>query len=306
MGKAGMSTVAIFKKIDAEKAGMIVIDEEMLHRLQKTLFEMLIELDAFFCKFHIQYSLAGGSALGVVRHGGFIPWDDDVDLLMTRKEYEKLKEVFKAEMGDRYELQTPEDSQHYGLGLARIRKKGTICRAREDFDNKECGVYIDIFFIENTYDFKPMRYVHGLLSLGFGFALSCRLFFEKRELYTRLACKDEEILKAFHKKIMIGKCFSLISLDTWVHAWNHVNALCKNDSSKYVTVPAGRKHFFKETYKRTDVCEIERCKFKFEGKTVCFSLMKGVKEYLTLLYGDYMKLPNPEDIEKHVVLELKL
>ena len=306
MGKAGMSTVAVFKKIDAEKAGLIVVDDVMLHQLQRTLFEMLVELDAFFCKFDIQYSLAGGSALGAVRHGGFIPWDDDVDLLMSRKEYEKLRKVFKAEMGDRYHLQTPENSTRYGLGLARIRKKGTVCRAREDFDSEECGVYIDIFLMENTYDFKPMQYVHGVLSLGFGFALSCRLFYEKRELYTRLACGDEEILKAFRKKIMLGKCFSLISLDAWVHAWNHVNALCKNDSSGYVTVPAGRKHFFKETYKRADVCEMQRCDFTFDGKTVKLSLMKGVKHYLKAMYGDYMKLPNPEDIEKHVVLELKL
>lgn len=117
---------------------------------------------------------------------------------------------------------------------------------------------------------------------------------------------NKEAEKVFQKKINIGRLLSFSSLDAWVHAWNNVNRMCKNNHSKYVTVPVGRKHFFKEMYERKWACTMGRCNYTFDGKTIKLSLMKGVRKYLKKMYGDYMKLPNPEDIEKHVVLELKL
>ncbi len=59
-------------------------------------------------------------------------------------------------------------------------------------------------------------------------------------------------------------------------------------------------------YEREWACEMKRCDYVFDGKMVQLSIMKGVRKYLEKMYGDYMKLPKPEDIEKHVVLELKL
>ena len=103
----GLSTVSIFKNIDVENnPDLKVVSDEELHKLQGTLFEMLEEIDAFCQKNHIAYTLAGGSALGAVRHGGFIPWDDDVDLLMSRSDYEKLKRCFDSQMGNRFWFST--------------------------------------------------------------------------------------------------------------------------------------------------------------------------------------------------------
>lgn len=303
----GLSTFSIFKNIDVENNPELkVVSDEELHKLQETLLGMLIEIDAFCRENNIAYTLAGGSALGAMRHGGFIPWDDDVDLLMSRRDYEKLKRCFEKQMGDRFWLHTPEYTPNYGLGFPRIRKKGTVCRSRDDKNNSECGVYVDIFLMENTFNLAPLRYFHGFLSMMFGFLLSCRLFYENRELNLSLVKGNQEAEKVFRKKINIGKMLSVISLDNWVHAWNNVNRMCKNDNSKFVTVPVGRKHFFKEMYEREWACHMERCDYNFDGKTVKLSLMKGVRKYLEKMYGDYMMLPNPEDIEKHVVLELKL
>ena len=302
----GLSTFDIFKNISSEdNPDLKVLTDEELHKLQSSLLEMLVDLDKFFQANHISYSLAGGSALGVVRHGGFIPWDDDVDLLMPRTDYEKLKKIFEKEKGSDYWFHTPEHTKGYGLGFARIRKKGTICRSRDDVHNDECGIYIDIFIMENTYDNVLMRKLHGLLSMFCGFAFSCRRFLEYKDMNMSLVKGNTEAEKIFRKKILLGRLFSFMSLDGWVHTWNKVNSMCKDTNSRYLTVPCGRRHFFKEMYKRSWACDMKRCKFTFDGKTYQFSLMKGVRKYLKKMYGDYMKLPDPKDIEKHVLLELK-
>ena len=301
-----LSTMAVFKNIDIDKEqNLVVVDDVKLKKMQKALFEILIEFDDFCMKNGIKYSLAGGSALGLVRHGGFIPWDDDVDLIIPRADYEKFVRKFKNGLADRYWLHAPKITKDYGLGFARLRKKGTICRAREDaVDNMECGIFLELIIIENTYDFLPARYFHGFLSYLFGFTLSCRNFYKKGDFYLELVKNDKKAARIFQFKKVAGRVLSFASVDKWTEIWDSVNSMCKRTDTKYVTVPVGRKHFFKETYLRSDVCEVARKPFIFDGKTHDFYLMKGTDAYLKALYGDYMKIPSVSEREKHVLLEL--
>ena len=80
------------------------ISEEELKKLQTCLYDMAVDLDERCRKHGIKLFLVGGSLLGAVRHGGFIPWDDDMDLGASREDYEKLKEIFDEEFSDSYEL----------------------------------------------------------------------------------------------------------------------------------------------------------------------------------------------------------
>ena len=302
----GLSTISVFKNIDIDvDENLVIIDDSKLKRMQKALFEILIEFDDFCIKNGIHYSLAGGSALGLVRHGGFIPWDDDVDLIIPRTDYEKFVKAFKSGLSDRYWLHAPRITPDYGLGFARLRKKGTICRAREDSnENNECGIFLELIIIENTYDFLPARYLHGFLSYLFGFTLSCRNFYKKGDFYLKLVKNDRKTARVFRFKNRLGKILSFAPIDKWTDIWDKVNSMCKNTESKLVTVPVGRKHFFKETYQRSDVCEVERKPFVFDDRIHDFYIMKGVDTYLKILYGDYMKIPSVKEREKHVLLEL--
>ena len=295
-----LSTVSTFKTLQNENSKLKKMNNEQLKSLQKTLLGILDDINYVCEKYNLTYNLGGGSALGAIRHNGFIPWDDDVDIDMPREDYKKFCKVFLKEFSDKYWLHTPENTKDYGLAFARVRKKGTIFRSREDLNNiEEAGVYIDIFIIENTYNFSLMRYLHGILSLICGFLLSCRNFYKNRQFYLEMVKDNKKARKAFKFKIVIG-----FSIDKITHIWNNVNSMCKNNKSKYVTVPVGRKHFFGELYEREKFCKT--ILHEFEDKNRKLPVCVDYDAYLKHMYGDYMKIPKEEDRETHIFLELKL
>jgi len=292
-----LSTIEAFKHLRTED--MVVLTKEQLSRLQDTLNSMMDDIISLCERYDIAYQLGGGTALGAVRHGGFIPWDDDVDLNMPRKDHDRFVKLFRREYGERYWVHTATDSENYGLLLSRVLLKGTSVRTREDFWNDECGAFIDIFIIENTFDNRVLRTLHGYACLGFGFAQSCRKFYRDRVQLMKLLNpqdKDSDYRKAFLTKIRIGRVLSFGSMDWWTHVTQRVYTMCKNEHSKYVSVPSGKGHFFGELYLREDLCSISD--FMYDGKLR--HVPGNYDLYLRRLYGDYMKIPDPDKLEHHV------
>ena len=170
----GLSTFDVFKQVDSE--GLIEVTGEKLCALQGVLLQMLRDVDSVCSRHGIPYTLGGGSCLGAVRHQGFIPWDDDLDINMTREGYRRFAEAYGAELQEKYWLHDCERTPGYDLAFPRLRLKGTTVRTRDDFDNQECGAYIDIFIIDNAPSNALLRNAHGFISMALGFAYSCRRF----------------------------------------------------------------------------------------------------------------------------------
>ena len=102
------------------------ISHEELKKLQRIELEMLIELDRICRKHQVSYSLDGGTLLGAVRHKGFIPWDDDIDVIMLRPEYEKFRSACETELDQtRFFLQDYKSDPHYRWGYEKLRRLGT-------------------------------------------------------------------------------------------------------------------------------------------------------------------------------------
>lgn len=297
-----LSTVDAFKHL-SDQEGAIRLEGETLQKLQSVLFSILCDVLDVCDRNGIAYTLGGGSCLGAIRHKGFIPWDDDIDMNMLRPDYERFCSIFEEELGDKYWLHCPATTKGYGLGLARVRKKDTVFKGRDDINFDECGVFIDLFIVENAPNNPLVRKIHGFGSLALGFALSCRRFAAFEDEYMSLADGNAGLTKTFKTKIKIGKLFSFRSVDQWCRSWDSWNSLCKNNQSKYVVIPVGRKHYYEETYVRKD--HFPPAQGVFCGRTV--SVPAKTHPYLCTLYGeDYMTPPPVEERETHVVYALDL
>lgn len=296
----GLSTVSAFKNLDVDKSKYVVMTDEQLKEYQRFILGIAKDCIEVCEKENICYHLTGGSALGAVRHQGFIPWDDDIDIDILGQDFDRFICCFSKQYGNKYWIHTCK-TNNYGMTLTRIRLKNSICRTREDIENDECGFYIDVFRIENAPDNSVLRSMHGVLSMGMGFLLSCRNFYKNRALMLELVKTQKSLLRTFRIKIAIGFCLQMFSVKTWAVMTQKVYGMCKNNKSKYVTVPAGRNHYFGELYLRDDFVDYERK--SFEGNL--WKVPKAWNLYLTHMYGDYMALPQKQDREKHIVLELK-
>lgn len=293
-----LETFQGFKRLNNDS--FVQLTDEEFRRLQQTVIAISFDVMDFCDSHDIDYVLMGGSCIGAIRHQGIIPWDDDVDLGMLRKDFEKFRRLFPQEMSDKYELETPEDTAGHCTFLSQVRAKGTVLRGRDDFVGS-FGIPVDIFIIENTYNNSLVRFLHGFSCMALGFLQSARKFAEHPEHYLMLTRGDKEMTQAAKAKIRIGNLLKFASLEKWSALTNRVFSLCNNDESKYVTLPADTKHFFGELQPREVFVPVSYA--TFEGREV--KIPHDYDAYLTNAQGaDYMTPPSVADREHHLALEL--
>ena len=300
----GISTVETFKHM-AKGGDNIELSGERLAALQRVLVGMLADIDAVCRQNGLFYTLGGGTCLGAVRHGGFIPWDDDMDLNMPRSEFSRFAEALSAAHGDKYYIQTADNTPGCTLAFPRIRLKGTLVRSREDVDlpDEACGAYVDVFFAENVPAGALPRRLHGLVSMALGLAYSCRRFAAYADSFLALAAGDEAMTRTFRRKIALGRLLSFWSARRWTRVWDRWNGRCADDASTYIAFPVGRGHYLRETYRRDAF--FPAADAAFAGIVAC--VPRDAAAYLQNLYGpDYMTPPAAAQQETHVVYAFDL
>ena len=132
--------------------------EMTLKEIQKAELELLVKFDALCGENDIKYSLHGGTLLGAVRHKGFIPWDDDVDVMMLRPEYEKFIELCKRIKTD-FRLVNNETDPGFSFAFSKISNENTVLKGIHRLGMKH-GLYIDIIPID--YIGKDTEYIKSL------------------------------------------------------------------------------------------------------------------------------------------------
>lgn len=241
------------------------------------LFEitMLDEVDRICKKYNLRYYLSSGTLLGAVRHKGFIPWDDDIDVDMPIEDYKKFCKVAQKEFGDRFFFQTYKtDKEYHGL-WAMVRANGTTSLPVSSANwNIHWGAHIDIFPMIGLYDNKILRKIQYKL-----FGLNKTLL-EKYYIKSG-ACGDY---------IPSKKIQMLHKLPTSVlHFWVDVNNMFLN--KKFFNSERGSTTWNNLKYRRRSENYKQSLELDFEGCKYCVPYK--YHEQLTLIYGDYMT-PPPE------------
>lgn len=245
--------------------------------------DLLMEFVRVCEKHHLQYYAMGGTLLGAVRHHGFIPWDDDIDLLMPRKDYNKLLAIGAEEFHHPYFMSCPATEYKFWRTHVQIRNSETTGAIKDDeARNNNKGIFIDIFVLDVVPDTKEERLKHRK---------------EIKDCYW-IANADMNWVayKANHDtgflKSLIKNCyFKLLVNDAYYkRTFKKYNALAgKYQDADYQSV-AHTSLIYDETrvWNKSDFEETEQVDFEFLKITI----PKGYHHILSVQYGDdYMSLP---------------
>lgn len=298
---AKLETHELLKGRLSHKDWMHQITEEESRAIKEVILEIALDVVNLCKELDIPYMLGGGSALGAVRHHGFIPWDDDLDLNVPRTHIGRLLDELDKRYGDKYEVEVPLRTEGYWSSFIQIHRKDTVFREYLSQKPQNCGIKIDIFVIENTYDSRIRRLLHGLRVDGGLFFLSCYRMLAWRKEYMDLAKGDASARRTMRVKQLLGMPIA-IAPHFFYRRLQRCMQACGDERSRYVTIPSGRKHFFGELYERAKLMPTKE--MEFEGHS--FAVTADHDAYLSRLYGDYMTLPPEEKREQHVLYDLKL
>lgn len=258
------------------------MDQTMHIAHQNALLTLLAEFDRVCKELEIPYILFAGTLLGAVRHGGFIPWDDDLDVMMMRKDYERfLKEAPAKLDADRFYLQK-EFSQHWPMFFSKLRLNGTTCL--EKFHPKDPkmhqGVYMDIF----PCDCAAKSFVGRKIQ-----------FYASKVVIAKSLWKRGYETDSKMKKLFMGICKCLP-----MTPFLYVVKKGRKDSEYVHSFLGAASSFSKNVYLRT--LFDKRVDGVFENGW--YPIPDAHDRLLTILYGDYMCLPPVEEraVKQHAIL----
>lgn len=272
-----------------------VFNMEKKNDLRKLQLEELKILEEFIkvCnENNLKYYMLGGTLLGAIRHKGFIPWDDDVDVAMPRSDYEIFLQMAEKKLNNEFELVTYKNNKNYRYPWARmITHNMKIINHMANKPRVEYA-WIDIIPLDGFPDKGIKRNLHKI-KLSFWWNLNQIIQFD-------------ELVDQKRKRSIVGKCFlKLASIFKWIGKLIDYRICLENlnktlmkysyeiNSKEIINYLAA--FGFKETFKRESFSESKD--YEFEGKQI-----SGPIDYdpvLTAIYGDYMKLPPIEERNKH-------
>ena len=248
-------------------------DGSELRRLQEHLLILLDKFDLFCKKNSLQYWLSSGTCLGAVRHGGFIPWDDDIDVEMTREDYLKFIKLWKDD--DDFILQTYQNDLYYTLPFPKLRLRKTSVQEGEKYRTglyEKNGIFLDIFIMERSNVFVA-KFCHFIL----GSLRHLSFHFSKGRL--------QDTVFFVIKKI----CFGIVQ--TMRMFW-----WASNENQLRHTLGTGVEKNVRITYDIFPLTTIE-----FEG--LKYPVPNDFDSYLKKMFGDYNIIP--QSIYTHTLKEIE-
>lgn len=254
------------------------VDSYNLKDLQNVILNIAAYIDNLCQEYGINYRLMGGSALGAKRHGGFIPWDDDLDIFMTPSEYEQFRNVFNKS-GDHKNFTLQELGADNGMLItAKLRLNNSYYEEEVVKGWKiHQGVYVDIFILHTCPDNKLAQYWQYIWAKYLIIKGLANKPYNRRKGIIGKVVKGFRILP---KRFLLG--FGLKQ----VYRWRDM------ETEQYCNF-LGKALFKNGKYLQTDFAQTKRVPFE----TIKLNVAVGLEHFLTTRFGDYMQIPSPERIK---------
>ena len=260
---------------------------DTLEERHSVLLNLLVQFDSLCKDLDVRYMLAYGTLLGAVRHKGFIPWDDDVDVMMTREEYDKFISRYTLVEDARYKFISREIDPNYFSPLAKYYDDNTILVQKYgQRENKNYGIYLDVFIIDALSDNvkEAIHHIDRAEKIRFYWALSVKSFSAgSKSLLTRVA-RVPVILacRLVGRQYFLNKYYRIAQEYRYKNT-NHCGVVIYGEGFK-------KEYFENKLYE--DICFLS-----FEG----FDLPapKDYDRYLSQMYGDYMSIPKDAERKVH-------
>ncbi|MBS5949703.1 MAG: LicD family protein [Clostridium sp.] len=263
-------------------------DSELLKKAQERMLDILKEVHRVCEENNIKYFLIDGTLLGAIRHKGFIPWDDDVDIGMLRDDYNKFIKIAKEKLGKDYFLQNMETDPNYNRFHIPLKVRDNRSKLVEvdekDNENFNQGIYIDIFAFDTLPKNTFLRKIQKLISR---FIVLCDVRTRRVEDNLSIQNKIAFIIYSIFKKLSYKNRNKILS---WIMKWNDVNG---EEITYGVDLPCDGS--WGKIFRKEDMFPLVKIEF-------CNNMFYGPKDYekiLKTLYGDYLTLPKEEDRQWH-------
>lgn len=263
--------------------------QEQLEKLHTLELKIAKEIKRICEKNGINYFLTAGTVLGAVRHKGFIPWDDDMDIGMLRADYNKFIEACKEDLGSEFFFQTWDTDKEYPFSFGKIRLNNTsFIEKFSENCGAHNGIFVDVFPYDNVPDSVLKRKIQGKK-----YFICKRILWMKKGMGENM--KEASLIKRI--KHYIFKVFSSFFKYESVKEYFGKIQVKYNDVTTKRVVTDGSYSFDKESIDREIVTNLESIQFEDEK----FLAYVDRVQYLKKFYGNFMELPPEEERDRHII-----